>query len=151
MRKRIGLLLAQLEESTQRRFVSAFTKEAYENDYDLCIFSMYQKYQETNLRNIGDSNIFSLVPFDIFDALVILQDTILTPDLGHKLQKRVKEKFSGPVIVVDQKSDIFPYVLMNHYLPMRSLMDHLIEVHGYRDIMFLGGKEDKIEQINPKG
>lgn len=147
MRKRIGLLLAQLEESTQRRFVSAFTKEAYEKDYDLCIFSMYQKYQETNLRNIGDSNIFSLVPFDIFDALVILQDTILTPDLGDKLQKRVKEKFSGPVIVVDQKSDIFPYVLMNHYLPMRSLMDHLIEVHGYRDIMFLGGKEGHLHSL----
>ncbi|MGN0346237.1 MAG: EAL domain-containing protein [Lachnospiraceae bacterium] len=147
MRKRIGLLLAQLEERTQRRFVSAFIKEAYEKDYDLCIFSMYQKYQETTLRNVGDSNIYSLVPYDIFDALIILQDTILTPDLGDKLQKRVKENFSGPVIVVDQKSDIFPYVLMDHYMPMRSLVDHLIEVHGYRDIMFLGGKVGHLHSL----
>ena len=51
MRKRIGVLLAQLEENTQKRFMRAFMKEAYDYDYDICVFSMYQKYQETDLRN----------------------------------------------------------------------------------------------------
>ena len=77
MRKRICVLLAQLEEKTQKRFMTSFTKEAYAHDYDICIFSMYQKFQETDLRNIGDSNIFSLVNFDKFDGLVVLLIFIL--------------------------------------------------------------------------
>ena len=38
MRKRICVLLAQLEEKTQNSFMRAFTKEAYAHDYDICIF-----------------------------------------------------------------------------------------------------------------
>ena len=52
MRKRIGVIMAQPEETTQNLFIKAFMEEAYAHDYDICIFSMYQKYQETRLRNI---------------------------------------------------------------------------------------------------
>ena len=141
MRKRIGVLLGQLEENTQKRFMEAFMREAYDHDYDICIFSMYQKYQETELRNIGDPNIFSLIQFESFDGLIILLDTILTPNLSDKLLLRIKEAFFGPVIVVDRETDLFDYVLMDHYTPITQIMNHLIEVHGYKDIAFLGGKE----------
>lgn len=151
MRKRIGVLLAQLEENTQKRFMQAFTKEAYAHDYDICIFSMYQKYQETQLRNIGDSNIFSLIQYDCFDGLVIMLDTILTPGFEERLLTRIKNSYDGPVIIVDKESDMFDYVLMDHYSPIVELTNHLIDVHGYKDIAFLGGKEGhphSIQRLN---
>ncbi len=141
MRKRICVLLAQLEEKTQNRFMTSFTKEAYAHDYDICIFSMYQKFQETDLRNIGDSNIFSLVNFDKFDGLVVLLDTILTPGFEEKLLKRIKEEFHGPVIIIDRESKDFDYIIVDHYTPCLQIMNHLIDAHGYKDIAFLGGKE----------
>ncbi|MCR5223115.1 MAG: EAL domain-containing protein [Lachnospiraceae bacterium] len=141
MRKRIGVLLAQLEENTQSRFMKAFMKEAYAHDYDICVFSMYQKYQETEQRNIGDSNIFSLIRFDRFDGIVIMLDTILTPGLENKLLQQVKENFHGPVVIVDRETDLFDYILMDHYSPIVELTNHLIDVHGFTDIAFLGGKE----------
>ena len=141
MRKRIAVLLAQMEENTQKRFMHAFMEEAYANDYDICVFSMYQKYQETDLRNAGDSNIFTLIQYDLFDGIVIMIDTIQTPDFAPVLLKRVKENFSGPVIVVDQETDLFDYILMDHYSPIVELTNHLIDVHGYKKIAFLGGKE----------
>ena len=141
MRKRICVLLAQLEEKTQKRFMTSFTKEAYANDYDICIFSMYQKFQETDLRNIGDPNIYSLANFKKFDALVVLLDTILAPGVSDKLLKRIKEEFNGPVIVIDRETEDFDYILMDHYTPVLTIMNHLIDEHGYKDIAFLGGKE----------
>ncbi|MCR4696698.1 MAG: hypothetical protein K5654_05230, partial [Lachnospiraceae bacterium] len=99
MRKRICVLLAQLEEKTQKSFSKAFIKEAYSYNYDVCIFSMFQKFQERELRDIGDSNIYSLVNFKEFDGIVILLDTILTPGFDKKLLARIKEEFDGPVIV----------------------------------------------------
>ena len=116
MRKRIGVLLAQLEENTQKRLMTAFIKEAYSKDFDICVFSMYQKYQETELRDIGDSNIFSLVRYEHFDGLLILLDTILTPGFEEKLLKDVKDYFDGPVIVADKENSYFEYILMKDTL-----------------------------------
>lgn len=141
MRKRIAVLVAQIDETTQNRFLTEFIKEAYTHDYDVCIFSMYQKFQETPLRDIGDSNIFTLVNYDLFSAIVLLVDTILTPGLAIPLQERVKENFKGPVLVIDQESPYFESVMIDHYTPVKKIIDHLIEVHGYTKIAFIGGKE----------
>ncbi len=147
MRKRIAVLVGQVDETTQNRFLKGFMKQAYTHDYDVCVFSLHQKYQETWLRDIGDSNIFELVNYDLFDAVLILLDTILTKDLKDPLQRSVKERFKGPVLVVDQESDIFESVMMDHYTPVRKLVDHLIDVHGYKDIAFLGGKKGHIHSV----
>ncbi len=133
--------MAQLEENMQKRFMTAFIEESHAHNYDVCVFSMFQKYQETELRNIGDSNIFSLIRFDRFDGVVILAETLLTPGLLEKLTERIREEFSGPVLMVDQESDVFDYILMDHYSPIVELMNHFIVDHEYTDIAFLGGKE----------
>ena len=141
MRKRIGVILAQLEENMQKRFMQAFLKEAYAKDYDVCIFSMYQKFQQTELRNIGDSNIFSLINYEYFDGLLVLTDTLQTPGLEKRIFRKIKKNFGGPVITVDKENDLFEYVLMDHFSPIVEIMNHLIEVHGYKDIAFLSGRE----------
>lgn len=141
MRKRIAVLVSQVDETTQRRFLIEFIRQAYAYDYDVCIFSAYQKYQDTVLRDIGDSNIFKLVNYRHFDAVLVLSDTILTPGVAVSLQKTIHDSFDGPVLIVDQNSPYFDTVRIDHYSPMRKIVDHLIEVHGYKDIAFLGGKE----------
>lgn len=146
-RKRICVLLGQMEEDKQARFMQAFLEEAFATDYDVCVFSMCQKYQEIALRDLGDSNIYQLVNYALFDAVVILLDTILTPGLSDSLQQDIRNSFQGPVLVVDQKSDYFPSVMMDHYAPVVKLMHHLICDHGYCDIAFLGGKEGHIHSV----
>lgn len=141
MRRRLGVLLAQLDENTQKRIMTAFINEAYSKDFDVCIFSMYLKYQDTELRDIGDSNIFSLIQYSEFDGLLILLDTLLTPGLEDRLLQSVKEQFDGPVLVADKANDYFDYILMDHYTPFKKIAEHLIKDHGYKDIAFLGGKE----------
>ena len=141
MRKRIGVILAQLEESMQKRFMQAFLREAYRKDYDVCIFSMYQKFQQTELRDIGDTNIFSLINYDVFDGLLVLTDTLQSPGLEKRIFKKIRKHFDGPVITVDKENDMFEYVLMDHFSPIVEIMNHLIEVHGLKDIAFLSGRE----------
>lgn len=150
MRKRIAVLTAQIDESTQHRFLTAFMKEAYAHDYDLYIFTMYQKFQETALRDIGDSNIFSLINFNMFDAVLVMIDTILTTGLAEPLQKRIKNEFAGPVLLIDRQSTYFESVMMDHYTPVKKLVDHLIEVHGYKEIAFLGGKAGHPHSVQRK-
>lgn len=37
------------------------------------------KYQDSTDREVGDSNIYNLINFNLFDAVVLCQDTIQTP------------------------------------------------------------------------
>ncbi|MCQ2481938.1 MAG: EAL domain-containing protein [Clostridia bacterium] len=140
MRKRIAVLAAQIEEKTPSAFLRAFTDEAYKYDYDVCIFASIQKFQLTEPRIVNDSSVFSLIQYDSFDGIVILLDTIQNPGMGDKIQNQIKNEYDGPVLVFDHESSFFETIMINHYEPMKKLVDHVIEAHGVTDIAFLGGK-----------
>lgn len=144
IRKRIGVLLAQADESTPALFMQGFLSKAFALNYDVVLFSSYQKYQATALREHGDNNIFELFAPTHFDAIVVLLDTLQAKGLADHIQKRLREEFDGPVLIVDKESEYFPSVMMDHYTPIVKLVDHLIEHHGYKDIVFLNGKKGHI-------
>ncbi len=146
-RKKIAVLIAQTEENTQNLFMQGLLSTAFSLNYDVCVFSMYQKYQETPLREVGDSNIYHLVNYKLFDAIVIMADTIQTPGVYDAIQEEIHSSFDGPVLVIDKESTYFPNVMIDHYTPIVKLIDHLIEVHGYKDIVFLNGLEGHIHSV----
>lgn len=144
-RKRICVISAQVDENTQNRFMQGLMKRAYDLDYDVCVFSMFLKYQDSTYREVGDSNIYNLINFDLFDAVVLCQDTLQTPGLVEKLEKRLQSEFpDGVVLVVDKENKIYPSVIMDHYTPIVKLVDHLIDKHGYKNIYFLNGLKGHI-------
>ena len=139
-RRRIAIFTGQADEDYQNRFISGFLKRAFENNMDACIFSMYLKFQDTQPRERGESNIFRLFNPKLFDGVVILKDTIQTPNEAEELEKRLHEEFTGPVLIAERESELFPSVFTDGYVSMRAIIRHLIEVHGYKDIAFLNGK-----------
>lgn len=141
-RKRIAVLTAQADEYTQGRFLSGFFEKAFQLDYDVCVFSMYLKYQDTASREVGDANIFNLIEFDKYDAVVICTDRIRTPGTEEGLRWRVEHEFDGPVLIVGDEIEGYKSINIDHRKNICGLMDHLIEVHGYRDIVLLDGWEN---------
>ena len=59
-RKKIALLLGQADENYQEQFIRSFLTQAFSDDMDVCIFSMYLKYQSTAARETGEANIFEI-------------------------------------------------------------------------------------------
>ncbi len=141
-RKRIALLVGQADEDYQSRFICGFLNHAFEYDMDVCIFSMYHKYQDTVERENGDSNIFSLMRPELFDAAVLMADTIQTSGAAERIEERLHESFGDkPVLVIEKESRYFRSIFSSCHDSMVELVSHLIEVHGYTDIAFLSGKK----------
>lgn len=140
-RKRIAIFSSQLEGNYQKQFMEGFFGKAFQYDYDVCVFSTYRKYQETEAREVGETNVFSLVNYDLFDAVVVMPDDLQTPGLLAKIEGELQDKFQGLVLYVDKESEHYPYIMIDHYLPIKRLVNHLIEEHGYRDIAFLTGEQ----------
>lgn len=138
--RRIAILGGEIEGRRQSRFVTGFLKKARTENMDVCVFSMIRMYQDTQIREAGEVNIFKLFnPVD-FDGVVILKDSIQTSGVCRDIEARLEEVYNGPVLVIDRESDSFPSVFQDDYHGMAALMTHMIEVHGYRDIAYISGK-----------
>ena len=139
-RRRIAVLVGQAYEYYQASFLNGMLGELFENDINVCIFSTYEKYQNNAAREIGETSIFKLIPYDKFDGFVLLLDTLQTPGLCDSIMDSIRAKVKVPVITVDKKVDDYPCVMPRHYEGIKVLISHLIEDHGYTDIAFLTGK-----------
>ena len=100
-RKRIALLLGQADEYYQAQFVEGFTGKAFEHDADVLIFSSYLKYQNNRGREVGETSIFSLVPYETFDAIAVMADTLQSPGLADSIEEIIHNRCKCPV---DRKS-----------------------------------------------
>ncbi len=140
-RKRLAVFAGQVDESRQSRFVKGLMERAFLLDFDVCFFSMYRKYQDNELREKGEMNIFNLFNPNGFDGVVILKDSIQTSNSSNDLERKLEEEFKGPVLIIDRESEHFPSVFENDYIAMCEVVSHMIEVHGCKDIGFVSGKK----------
>lgn len=137
---KIALLVGQADEAYQQEFISGVMKRAFDSGYSVCVFSMYIKYQNSKEREIGDSNIFSLINYSMFDAVILMSDTIQTPGVEEKIEETIHNNFSGPVICIDVDSPYFNSFWTDGYRAMYSLVSHIIENTHMTDIAFLTGR-----------
>ena len=141
MRKRMAILVGQTDEHYQKQFIEGFFDQAFQNDYDVCVFSMYRKNQEEKDRETGETNIFNLIHYEMFEAVVLMMDTIRAAGVVERLDEVIHRKFKGPVIAVEGESRFFSTIWVDGYHSVKEMVSHLIEVHGYKDIAFLTGKK----------
>ncbi|MCD8328928.1 MAG: GGDEF domain-containing protein [Ruminococcus sp.] len=91
----------------------------------------------------AENEIFSLINFDIFDALVVIPNNFLyCKDVLSALVKRANDS-NTPVFAMDIACDGCKNILINNVPAYKKLVDHLIDVHGLKDLMYVGGVKDK--------
>ncbi len=136
----IAVLVGQAYEYYQASFIQGMVRELFACDCDVCVFSTYEKYQNTAAREIGETSIFKLIPYDRFDGFVLMLDTLQTHGLCDSIMAEIRKKVKVPVITVDKKVDDYICVNPRDYDGIKTIISHLIEEHGYTDIAFLTGK-----------
>ena len=144
MVKKIAVLLGQAEEAYQSGFMKGLMERAFEQGFDVYAFSMYIKYQNTKEREVGDSNIYNLINYDLFDAVIIMSDVIQTPGVEKEIEEKIHKVFKGPVICVDTTSEYYNSFWTDGYYSVYKLISHLIEEHGYKDIAYLTGRKNHV-------
>lgn len=143
-KKRIALLLGQPDEAYQQEFIRGVKNRAFELGYDVLVFSMFIKYQNTKEREVGDSNIYNLVNYSMVDAVIVLADTIQTPEVEKQIEERIHNEFKGPVVIIDSESDYFYHFWTDGYSLAYATVSHMIEEHGVKDIAYLTGRMQHI-------
>lgn len=138
MRKKIALLAGQVQEQYQTEFIHGFMKKAFSYDYDVVVFSTYERTAESDADGAGEVQVFSVIHYEDFEGIVLLPDTLRTKGLMLKLEKQLRE-YKGKVLYVDKESRDYPFIFQDNARPIYRLTEHLIKEHGYQRIGFLNG------------
>ena len=51
-RRKLAILVGHADETGQSRFIKGFLQQAFADDSDVFIFSMYRKYLDTEIREM---------------------------------------------------------------------------------------------------
>ncbi len=138
-RKRIAALMAGVDREYQRAVVRGLVYATKAQDMDLCVFNC-QGHPDGVVRNDrGERAIFELPDFSDFDGMVLLMDTIPTPECKQQLLEKVRQHPDMPLVTIDNAIEHSVTITFDDRSSVRNLMNDLIENHGVRTIAIVTG------------
>lgn len=150
-RKTIGLFSEGDNALLEGVMTEAIMQEGEKYDYNVLIFqSLMTKptYAEGTLSNSvvnGESVIYKLPDYDMFDGIIILGE-ILRSDVMREIVEQA-HAHDLPVINVNNFQEGCYHVSFDDVVGMKEMVLHIIREHSCRDIVFLSGFEGNKESM----
>ncbi|MBQ8922790.1 MAG: substrate-binding domain-containing protein [Oscillospiraceae bacterium] len=142
MKKRllIGVIVCETESLMQRRLIKGITAQAFSLDIDLAIFSCVSNNKELTSHQKSEFNLFSYMNLQMFDGVLYLRDSIHSEEERLHLDAVLQEQ-KLPVLVLDDDTSPFPYLMMDDRSSFCAITNHLIQEHGLTDLLCLTGSK----------
>lgn len=140
MKKRllIGVIVCETEQLMQRRLIKGITAQGYALDMDIAVFSCISNISEMTPFQKSEFNLFNYINLPSFDGILYLRDSIRNEEEKKLLDEILLEQ-KLPVLVLDDDTSPFPYLLMDDRSGFASITSHLIQKHGLKDLLCLTG------------
>ena len=138
-RKLLGVIIAQSDAPYQSKLLEGILEEAFELNYDVAVFSTFEKDKLSDAWHEGEINIFSMINYSVLDGIIFVPDTLRVGGVAERVEKDIKKKFSKPVVSVDIATEGFNNIFTDDVQNIKMLISHLIEDHKFTDIAFMTG------------
>lgn len=146
-RKLIGVIISECESLYQHKILDGVISQCYALDYDVAIFSTFVKDTGSPEYKIGEKNIFNLINFNQLDGVLVMPLTFVIDNLTMDIENLILNKCKCPVISIDSNSKNFINVNTNDRASVEQITDHLIEHHGYKNIICLAANPEIISTM----
>ncbi len=124
--------------------MSGIRKCAIENNTDIFFLMNYSINEDTEYKNLGDTNIFKLIDHAPFDGVILLGNSLHLQEEYDYLCSVIKEKNIPSICFEYQLPDIL-CLGTDNYSGMYELCNHLVEEHEVRNVVFISGPEGNSE------
>lgn len=126
----------------QNAFLDGVISQAHRLDYDVAIFSLFTLSRDISRHQVGEENIFSLIPYDQFTGFVFFESTFWVERLKQQLIMEMRKKTNGNVVFLDSTECYnFTPVVSDDDTHFGQMTSHLIEKHGLKKIYCLTGHD----------
>ncbi len=119
-------------------------KRAAEDNIDVFIFLDYTSYDKTRKETAGELNILNLPDFRDFDGVLLLGNTLNNAGENTILRRKIIED-QVPSVCLEYELEGINCIRTENANGMRELMEHMITVHGVKDVFWISGPFDNEE------
>ncbi|MCR5001609.1 MAG: GGDEF domain-containing protein [Lachnospiraceae bacterium] len=117
-------------------------KEGFTRGYaDIYMFLTYAIMVDPPDKMKAGLNVMNLADLNDYDGAVIVCNCLDFPGLTDDLMKQCTDA-GIPYITTGRRVDDTYYVNIDNYSAMKSMCDHLIEMHGVKRLLYIAGTED---------
>ena len=119
---------------------------AAKEDFDVFTFLSYASYSDYYTLSQGELNIYNLSHMEDYDGAIVFSNMLNSNETAVSLCMKAKEK-GIPVVSIGMELEGIPSICIRNEEGMQDLVKHLIEVHGVKKVLFMGGTEDHPDSI----
>ena len=140
-KKLFAVVTARASASEQRSLLEGIISQAFDMDTDVAVISNIYNASEYNDFITHENSIYDRIVSERPDGMIFTDDAFMY----GKLRKNVLDKISSagkPCVSIGSGETGYDTVNSDSVEDIKRITDHLIEVHGFKEIDFLTGPED---------
>ncbi len=129
----------------QHRVLDGLISQATALQYDVVVFTMFMNYAEASACQFGEKQIFSLINYDMFDAVIYAPCSIGNAEVREQIEQDLAQRCRIPVIALESDLPDYQSINVDDTGAFAQMVSHLIEAHQCRDIMCLTGFQGNLQ------
>lgn len=136
--KLIGVCLAKLTGQVQVESIMHITEKAKQEGYKVLVFSTFTDLYYRNKADAGESMVYELIDYDMFDGIILLAETIKDDLAVEKIVQNCKEHHV-PLVAIDKEIEDAYSILYEYSDAFEEIVRHVVEIHGCRKVNLISG------------
>lgn len=146
MKTKVALFVNGWNGENVDSFIEGFNGYFADGEVDLFIFTSYSQAGTDDRQRLNDAenSIYSLPDISFFDVVVIFGSGLKGDHVISNLVNKCNE-VGVPVILQGSDSDEVSSVVIDAYVGMKDLCNHLIEEHNVKNVTFIAGTADNMD------
>ena len=141
MKKKIAVFAGGWSFEYVKDVISGIAEVAKQENVDVFSFVNYSLRWDAPAQCEAEFSIFTLPDLDDFDGIILLGNSFNLPMETEYFKEKIRN-VKCPVVSVESEFENVPSVFTDNYAGMRELAEHIVKVHGVREILFIGGPEE---------
>lgn len=140
-KKRIAVITAKADDSEQKAILDGITDAAISLNCDVAVFTnIYNHWIIDKFLNF-ENIIYDFFAPELFDGVIVTGEAYRDLSMLDSVIKKIRG--SGiPAVAVGMEIEGFLSVKTDDAADMEHIVDHIVGVHGFRDIDILTGRKD---------
>ena len=140
--KKIALFVGEVSAEYQSDVTVGIIGEVRRQGYSLHIFNNFGSYSPNVFHGYGEKSIIQIPDLPSYDGVILAGDTFNVEGMYEELTQMLLENTDCPVVCLRREDPRFPSISAENYAPVCNMVEHFIQVHGFRNICFMSGKRE---------
>lgn len=146
MKKKIAVFTNGWNDDYLDFALEGIRRRAAEDNIDVFIFLDYTAYDKNEEELTGELNILNLPDLSSFDGVLLLGNTLNNAGENKILRERILEA-KVPAVCLEYELEGINCIRTENRNGMKELVEHMITVHGVKDVFWISGPEDNEDNI----